>query len=431
MYPEFLLISSQEAIKQYQIHTQFFDSEASFSNMVEDDCYFYIHTGDLELSGNLILDSDIPDMAYDGKQISGFIVLGNLALRGGIINENSDYGPLLYVTGNVSCLSMLIGGAAVRIKGDVFAEEIIMLYYNHGWMKADGTLNAQILVVDDFNLVQANTNISKFYYNDNDPGSPAANDCYESEDGDLLISGHLQGLLNNSFTTSFEEIQRDIAAGESILKSQIRNADYWLAKVRLNWQDLKRVPSELRSIELCMMAMEQYVGALLYFPQEFINAQLAKVAVSKDGKSLRYLPEALITTDLCYIAAQNGAILKVDIPEQYYKQDLLAIIISRSDWQMQHIPPQFLTEDLLVLYVKTGRGAWMERYCKQSDISKQRVLEKVISGGIANLENIFSWHLSTESYRFAREMYDKPAYQSEWSAITQQYAHKIARLSDV
>ncbi len=429
MHREFQLITCEDAMSRYQIHTKIYESEAAFLDMESNDSYFYIHTGDLHLQGDFVLDTDTLEDAPDGRPILGFLIIGNLEVEGSILNETGDYGPILYVAGNVSCRHLLIGGSPVRVTGNISAAEVIMLHYNHGWMQCDGTFTAPVMIVEDYYLMPAAKDISLFYYNDRDPESPADNACEESEDGDDIISPKLRALLNNTLTTDFEELRRDLAAGESVLQRQEQPASYWQQKVRKNWHDLKRVPLELRTQALCEEVLRTSVGALAYFPEDMLTPELAAAAVAKDGKALRYLPSEMITRELCYAAARNGAILRTDIPESFYEHALLCLIIKGADWQMEQVPRAFMTEDMFVLYVKAGRGAWLDRYCEQAGLSKQRILERVIADDIAYLENIFNWHLSATTYAFAQKRYDCPEYEEAWKNITERFARKIARLN--
>jgi hypothetical protein len=429
MLKDFQIVSAEQAMNQYQIQAKILESEEVFMDMIGTDGYFYVHQGDLHLQGNLILETDKLDNMPDGRPLMGFVVIGNLTLDGGVLNETGDYGPVLYVAGNLTCRNLMIGGAPVRVEGNVWVEEVIMLHYNHGWMQCDGTFFAPIMIVDDYHLMPFRKEISQFYYNDNDPESPEENECRESEDGDRGISENLRVLLNNPLTTDFEEICRDLAAGESVLQPQKTTPEYWRNKVRRNWRDLKRVPMEMRTGNLCHEAMTSYIGALQYFPPGSITREVATAAAERDGEALRYLPPELITRELCYIAAKHGAVLGHDIPEQFYEQELLCNVIKENDWQMEQVPIAFITEDMLVLYVKTGRGAWLDRYCQQSGISKQKVLERVIVEDIKYLENIFNWHLSPATYAYAQQQYDKTEYVEMWKAFNERFARKIERLN--
>lgn len=427
MIDEFNVVSYEEA-KRHPILKHILLDDL-FGIMDKMHGYFYVHEGNLHLQNDLILESDELDKLPDGEPAIGFIVTGNLTLDCSVLNETGDYGPALYVGGNLICCNLLIGGAPTRIIGDIQAKEVIMLHYNHGWMQCDGTISAKIMIVEDYHLMPFQKVISHFYFNDRDPESPEEYELIESQEGNTVIPEKLRLLLNNVLTTDFEEIRRDLAAGESVIKGQERTQDYWQTKVQHNWRDLKRVPMTMRTPSICKEAMGQNVGALQYFPFSTITIELAQDAVQLDGRALRYLPDELITFDLCYLAAENGAILGTDIPEKFYDFELLNTIIQKSDWQMERVPEVFITEDLLVLYVKTGRGAWLDKYCKQSGVSKQKVLERVIVDDIKYLHNIFGWHLSSTTFAFAKQFYDRLEYTEDWKRISEQFDQKITRLS--
>lgn len=428
MLKDFQIVPALQALNQHQVQIKILESEDAFMDIIGTEGYFYVYKGDLHLEGDLILEPEHLDKMPDGRPMSGFIVIGHLTVDGNVLNETGDYGPALYVNGNLTCRNLLIGGSPVRVEGDIRVEEVIMLHYNHGWMQCDRTITAPVMIVEDYHLMPCRKEISRFYYNDNDPESPEANECSETEDGDQVISENLRALLSNPMTTSFEEIRRDLAAGESILQPRERTAEYWRNKVRRNWRDLKRVPMEMRTTNLCYEAMSYYIGALQYFPPGTITTELATAAAERDGKALRYLPPELITRELCYVAARHGAVLRLDIPEQFYEHALLCTVIKENDWQMEQVPVAFITEDMLVLYVKSGRGAWLDRYCQQSGVSKQKVLERVMGDDIKYLENIFNWHLSTATYAYAQQHYNKPEHAAIWAALNERFAKKIRRL---
>lgn len=402
----FEIISLDDAIAQYSIHENMYESIETFEDIVEGDSRFYLHKGDLMIEKDLILELD---------DVTGYIIDGNLAVNGNIVNEEGDYGPTFYVKGNVTCRSLLIGGSPTHITGNVTAEEVIMLHYNHGWMKCPGLFTAPVMIVEDYHFIPDHKNISSYYYNDEDPVSEVA-----EED--------ISDVLDNKLTTTFEELRLDLAAGEYVLRPTVRDAKYWEKKVAHNYRDLKRVPPALRSKELCMLALGKSISSLEDFPASFITAEMVEYAVNKSGMALRYLPEALITRDLCYKAAANGGIIDLDIPERFYEEELLQILIRHSDWQMERIPTAYITEDLLVTYVKQGRGAWLDKYCTAAGVSKERVLQRVIEDGVAYLENIFSWFFSADTYAYSKSLYDNETYSKEWAAITEKYKRKLDRL---
>jgi hypothetical protein len=405
----FEIITLADAIAQYKFNENMYESIETFEDIVEPDSQFYLYKGDLFLKSDLILE------LADG--IEGYIIDGNLQVDGNIVNEEGDYGPTFYVKGNVQCRSMLIGGSPTHIEGNVTAEEVIMLHYNHGWMKCPGMFTAPVMIVEDYHFIPDQKNISLFYYNDEDPASGE----YDEEE----IAANLQTILDNKLTTTFEELRYDLAAGEYVLQAALRDSLYWKKKVSHNYRDLKRVPPEFRTLELCMQAMHKSISALEDFPPAFLTQELVEQAVSKTGMALRYLPETLITKDLCYKAAANGGIIELDIPEQFYEAALFQVLIQHSNWQMERIPAAYITEDLLVLYVQSGNGNWLDKYCTAADLSKEHVLHRVIDSGVEYIEKIFSGFLTAERYAYCKSLYDNT---KEWAELTERYKKKLERI---
>ncbi|BAV04389.1 protein CcmA, bactofilin family [Filimonas lacunae] len=423
MHPSFETITVTDAKSQYTIHENIFENSDMFEDSIDTNSSFYLHKGDLILTDHFLLNTDkLP------AGIEGYIVDGNLQVQGNIINEEGDYGPALYVTGNIECRSLLIGGSPTHVKGSVTAEEVIMLHYNHGWMKCPGLFTAPVMIVEDYHFIPTRKNIRDFYYNDNDPASPEENACFENDEEDEHISLNLQAVLNNKLTSSFEEIRYDLAEGEYVLQPTEHNIHYWQKKIDRNYRNLKRVPHEQRTQTLCMQALHKSVFALQHFPPSLITPELALQAVNISGIALRNLPETLITRELCQIAATKGAIIDLDIPERFYDATLLQTLISHNDSQMERIPASFITEDLLVTYVKSGRGAWLDKYCNAAGVSKENVLKRVIEADAQYLENIFGWHFSADTYAYSQLLYNNEMHSKAWSDITQKYQRKLDRL---
>ncbi|WP_143307101.1 DUF4116 domain-containing protein [Chitinophaga vietnamensis] len=427
----FELIPMVDAVARYHVHKKIYEGESDFNGLIEPDSYWYVHEGDLLLNEDFILDTDELADASPDKWVAGYIIHGNLIVNGSVLNEEGDYGPALLVTGSLVCRHLLIGGSPVNVEGDITAEEVVMLHYNHSWMACGGLIKAPVFIADDFHFVPKRKKIADFYYNSRDVTSPEENACYEDEYGDEHIAETLTALLKNPSITTFEELRRRLATGESVLKSaasEPHDVTYFRNIVQKNYRDLKTVPPEFLTKELCMLALQQTVFALQFFPSSFIDETIVRKAVEKDGMALRYVPEHLITKTLCYQAVNNGGLLGIDIPEQFYEPGLLLAAIRKKDFQMEKVPANYITEDLLVEYVKAGRGAYLDRYCESCGISKQAVLHRVIDADIAYLQNIFGWHLSEGTYQYAKLKYDKEAYAPQWAAFSEQYAAKIKRV---
>ena len=91
---------------------------------------------------------------------------------------------------------------------------------------------------------------------------------------------------------------------------------------------LESVPEELRTKELCTIAITQYgCGQTLEFvPSHLKSQELCEVAVTNDftGNALRYVPEDYKTFELCDTSVKNeayGCLHSFDsIPEEFKKE---------------------------------------------------------------------------------------------------------------
>ncbi|MGY0036140.1 hypothetical protein [Pedobacter sp. NJ-S-72] len=130
--------------------------EAIFPNQheeFEDESVFLVCNGDAGFKTHLRLDIDLGWSGNDKKwikqfpglqlqnsdeRIEGLVILGNLSVKGCIINEEGDYGAFLYVSGQITCQSLVAGGSVIYVKGDINTEEVFISHYNHGYFKCDG-----------------------------------------------------------------------------------------------------------------------------------------------------------------------------------------------------------------------------------------------------------------------------------------------------
>ena len=411
----------------------------------DDDNFFLVADKDVFFDSNFHLDIyedkikkwylnifDLPFKTIDEFRIEGILIDGNTFINGSIINAEGDYGPYVFINGNVSCKSLLVGGSCVEINGNVTAKEVVMTYYNHGNFNCTGLIEAPVFIVTDHNTKFAERKNDLFYYNDTDDIHPE-NECeYDDETGDEIISNQLRKLLDNPLIETFEELERDLARGELVLKQSkpgFKTFAYWELRVRTNYRDLKLVPSQYKTKELCEVALENTFHALPYVNKEFITPELCEKLVKKDGFAIQLIPDHFITKDLCFKAAESGTILRL-IPGEYYSEELIVLVFKNGKHEpdINDVPLQFITKSLLVEYVKLGKGLWLDKACKGNGIDKLDVLKLVIKSGVEYLENIFGNHFSQETADYAALVYDNESFKVIWNNYVQKYKHKFERL---
>lgn len=368
----------------------------------------------------------------DKIRIEGILINGNFSTSGSIINAEGDYGPYIFISGNVKCQSLLLGGAYVEIKGNVEVKEVVMTYYNHGNFKCSGAINSPVFIVNDHNTAFTERKNNLFYYNDRDNDSDPKNECsYDDETGEEIISNELQKLLNNPFVETFEELERELAMGELLLKQNnppAKTYEYWRGRVLANYRDLKLVPKEFKTEELCNLALNNTYHALPFIDPNLITSELCEKLVRKDGFAIQVIPDEFLTKELCFKAAESGSMLRF-IPSAYYSEELILLVFKNGKHQpdINDVSSEFITESLLEEYVKIGKGLWLDKACKENGIDKLGVLKHVIDSGIQYLDTIFGNHFSKEIVEYAFSVYNDKS-KKEWNNYVQKYRVKFERL---
>lgn len=412
----------------------------------EDEDFFLVAAESVNSEGNFYLDLyedkekkwlagvlNLPLKEIEEIRIEGILINGNLSASGTIINAEGDYGPYIFIQGNVSCQSMLLGGSYVEIEGNVKAHEVVMTSYNHGNFKCSGCIEAPVFIVEDHYTTFADRKNDLFYYNDKTEYSDPINNCEYDEDSDEdIISIELHKHLNNPLITTFEELKRELEEGELVLKESNppeKTDEYWQRRVLSNYRDLKIVPLPFKTAALCEMALNITFHALTYVHDDFITPQLCVKLVEKDGFAIQKIPEHLITEELCWKAALSGTLISC-IPVEFYSEELILATFKNGKHEpnINDVPSKFITESLLEEYVKIGKGLWLDKVCKENGLDKLVILKRVIDYGIEHLDAIFGNHFSKEVADYAAAMYNKEECNGEWNSYVQKYKVKFERL---
>ena len=440
----FKLITIKEVKSQYPF---LLDHEGfDYFEEWEDQDFFLVSNQDVNFEGNFYLDlyedkakkwlSDllnIPLKEIEKTRIEGILINGSFSVNGTIINAEGDYGPYVFINGNVTCQSLLLGGSYVEIIGNVKAKEMVMTSYNHGNFKCSCIIEAPIFIVEDHYTTFAGRKNDLFYYNDKANDYDSKNDSeYDEEFDEDTISIELRKHLENPLIATFEELKRELERGELILKQsnpQPKTYEYWQNRVKSNYRDLKVVPPQFKTKELFELALDNTFHALPFVNKEFITAELCEKLVEKDGFAIQKIPSQFITQNLCLKAAERGTLISL-IPRDFYSEQLILMTFKNGKHQpdINDVPSEFITESLLEEYVKMGKGLWLDKACKENGKDKLSILKRVIDSGIINLDAVFGNHFSKEVFEYAAPKYDTIQNKAEWNKYVEKYKHKLERI---
>jgi hypothetical protein len=434
-------------IKEVKIEYPFLIGREGFDYFEEweDQDFFLVARQEINFDGNFYLDLyedkekkwlsnllNLPLKEIDTIRIEGVLINGDFSTNGTIINAEGDYGPYVYINGNVTCQSLLLGGSYTEIIGNVKATEVVMTSYNHGNFKCTGLIEAPVFIVEDHYTTFAERKNDLFYYNDKTDDFDAKNECeYDEVSGEDIISTELRKHLDNPLIATFEELKRELEFGELILKQNnppAKTYEYWHGRVLSNYRDLKLVPKEFKTEELCNLALNISYHALSFIDENLITFEFCDTLVGRDGFAIQVIPDEFMTKELCFKAAEKGTMLRL-IPEEYYSEELILLVFKNGKHRpdINDVPSEFITESLLKEYVKISKGLWLDKACKENGIDKLSVLKQVVDSGIEYLDNVFGNHFGKEIVDYAFSVYGSKN-KEEWNKYVQKYKVKFERL---
>jgi hypothetical protein len=79
--------------------------------------------------------------------------------------------------------------------------------------------------------------------------------------------------------------------------------------------NLKNVPNNLRSFELCKIAVASFGPALKHVPNELKTREMCEIAVNQDGVALEFVPSEMIDALICELALSNCKMAYIFIPD--------------------------------------------------------------------------------------------------------------------
>jgi hypothetical protein len=110
--------------------------------------------GDVAISEQgLVYTTEMVPAFADASLGALFITGSVLAPKATIAEVDADWSPLLKIKGNVVAKNLCLGGSASEIDGDVTVEGLLMGYYNHGEMRIRGKTSAELILIDDYQLI--------------------------------------------------------------------------------------------------------------------------------------------------------------------------------------------------------------------------------------------------------------------------------------
>lgn len=145
--------------------------------------------------GTTVLD----ELDLDIEDYMGIIVVGDLHVKGSIINQNTDGACSLIVLGNLTAKNVCVGGQLIYIRGNITVEEMLMGIYNHGELYGTSSVRCPVVISDDYRFYfpeHAGIRVLDFYDDDDRDiiREKLIDKLFDDDEGFLLYSTIREGI---------------------------------------------------------------------------------------------------------------------------------------------------------------------------------------------------------------------------------------------
>ena len=121
--------------------------------------------------------------------------------------------------------------------------------------------------------------------------------------------------------------------------------------------DLRFIPEELKTQELCESAVQKDGWSLYYVPKEYKTPELCKIAIQEEGHSLNCIPKELITFELCELAVQKAGYTLRFAPLYLRTKELCELAIHQNGLALEYVPYELRTKEICLEAVKQNGKA--------------------------------------------------------------------------
>ncbi len=303
-----------------------------------------LHTGDLELGGDLALDweagwddgsivATLTGLPMAGQEICGLCVQGDLRLPGALVNADGDSGPMLLVTGSLCARQASCGGAYIAVGGDLCVDEVVYGHYNHGQLIVGGQVIAQALINDDHGIDVR--------------GKPANSTTLHIDlsserdrEDDARLPASLKKLLKKS-PLSLGVVLDGLRRGRSLASmSTPQTMDEWRDVVWRDYTRIAKIPKDLRTEAMylallapqCPLPRPEVNELFSRIPPRELTPAVRQAAFGLAPKSLLMLPPKFDLQheyEACFLALDDPEAVGAEVPAQFMSSTMAGHLAAR------------------------------------------------------------------------------------------------------
>lgn len=106
-------------------------------------------------------------------------------------------------------------------------------------------------------------------------------------------------VLVNGVPLPVDDFEQVVGFISNLTQKNNKEYEKWLDEVKEDGFNLRFVPEELKTKEMCELAVKDEALTLQYVPEELRTYKLCYVAIKNDGTTLEFVPEELRSYEIC------------------------------------------------------------------------------------------------------------------------------------
>ena len=193
-----------------------------------------------------------------------------------------------------------------------------------------------------------------------------------------------------------------------------------LCKVALENDELafRWIPNHLKTIPMCLDVVTKNVFMFKYVPDEFKTLEICNIAVKQNGMALGYVPVPLRTEDLCLEALKTTDLFPgvlEHVPEHLKTEKMCWVAINQNISELQYVPKELITSYMIAKLIKMEDSSLLH-YLPEEFITLQMcemAVEKHSSYCNGSLEDIKCFIENTIPIKYWEDLKKKYLYKEE------------------
>jgi hypothetical protein len=133
---------------------------------------------------------------------------------------------------------------------------------------------------------------------------------------------------------------------------EFKSKELCMSAVKQNGESLAYVPIELRTKEMCVAAVKTDWKAVQYVPPTTENKDIFKYVVQKDATGIKLIPVKKKSKELYMLAVQSFGESLEHVPEEFKSKELCMTAVKQNGIALMYVPEKFKTEELCLIAVK-------------------------------------------------------------------------------